>query len=127
MPEPLPRSRSGRALLRHSAALAFIVAACADDQSAQARQRQQQHTAQSRPTRPARPGALHTGRDAFDDWTTDAPGVRRRITTADPPKPSATESAGNGPRLAPRPADARLKAPAADGPNTVRRVSYRGR
>src|SRR5918992_1189026 len=63
MPEPLPRTRAGRALLGHAAALAALV-------------------------------------------------VRRRITVADLPKPYATESVDNGPRLVPRPADAWPKAPA---------------
>ncbi len=37
------------------------------------------------------------------DWTTDAPGVRRRITVADLPKPFESASAFNQPRLAKRP------------------------
>jgi glucose/arabinose dehydrogenase len=38
---------------------------------------------------------LRTGRDAMGDWTSDAPGVRRRITPADMPPPNATESVEN--------------------------------
>src|ERR671912_539666 len=101
MPEPVPRTRSGRALLQHAAALAalvVLVVSCADDQNTRA-QRQQQpaqsqpaQPAQNQPTQPARPGTVLTGRDARGDWTTAAPGVRRRITTADLPKPFATES-----------------------------------
>lgn len=53
-----------------------------------------------------------TGRAAFGDWTTDAPGVRRHITTADLPPPYDTPSVDNGPRMAPRPAGALPKAPA---------------
>src|SRR4051794_15344574 len=33
-----------------------------------------------------------TGEAALGDWTTDAPGVRRRITVADLPPPNATAS-----------------------------------
>lgn len=57
-------------------------------------------------------GKVLTGQAALGDWTTDAPGVRRRITTADMPAPFATESVDNGPGYAPRPADAWPKAPA---------------
>jgi glucose/arabinose dehydrogenase len=64
------------------------------------------------PARPAKPGAVLTGKDALGDWTTDAPGVRRRITTRDLPKPFATESANNGSRIIARPADAWPKVPA---------------
>ena len=54
---------------------------------------------------------VRTGAAAFGDWTTDAPGVRRKITVADLPSPFATESAGNRPTIVPRPADATLKVP----------------
>ena len=37
------------------------------------------------------------------DWTTDAPGVRRKITPADLPPPYATKSAENSARRVPRP------------------------
>jgi len=52
-----------------------------------------------------------TGQGALGDWTTDAPGVRRRITTEDLPKPYETKSVINGPKLVPRPADAMPKVP----------------
>ncbi len=52
-----------------------------------------------------------TGQGALGDWTTDAPGVRRRITTNDLPKPFETKSVVNGPRLVSRPAGALPKAP----------------
>jgi glucose/arabinose dehydrogenase len=55
--------------------------------------------------------AVRTGNAAFGDWTTDAPGVRRKITVADLPPPYATGSAGNFPRVVARPADATLKVP----------------
>ena len=53
-----------------------------------------------------------TGQGASGDWSTDAPGVRRRITTADLPKPYLTESVQNGPKLIPRPAGALPQVPA---------------
>jgi len=53
-----------------------------------------------------------TGQAALGDWTTDAPGIRRRITVADLPAPFATESANNGPYLVRRPEGAWPKVPA---------------
>jgi glucose/arabinose dehydrogenase len=44
-----------------------------------------------------------TGQGAAGDWSTDAPGVRRHITTADLPKPYMSESVQNGPKLVKRP------------------------
>ena len=44
-----------------------------------------------------------TGQAAMGDWTTDAPGVRRRITVEDLPGPNAKESAKNQPKEVPRP------------------------
>ncbi len=44
-----------------------------------------------------------TGQGAMGDWTTDAPGVRRRITTGDLPKPFESPSVQNGPKLVKRP------------------------
>lgn len=52
-----------------------------------------------------------TGQGAMGDWTTDEPGVRRKITVADLPKPFETKSAINGPRVAPRPEGAFPKVP----------------
>src|SRR5687768_2255424 len=43
------------------------------------------------------------GQEAAGDWTTDEPGVRRRITAADMPKPYLSESVRNGPKLVKRP------------------------
>ena len=34
--------------------------------------------------------STRTGKEALGDWTTDAPGVRRKITLADLPKPYDT-------------------------------------
>jgi glucose/arabinose dehydrogenase len=53
-----------------------------------------------------------TGSDALGDWTTDAPGVRRKITVADLPKPYATPGVDNGPRLISRPKGAWPQVPA---------------
>ncbi len=61
------------------------------------------------------PGAhspLLTGPAAMGDWTTDAPGVRRRITVADLPPPYATPSAGNDAHVIARPDGAWPQAPA---------------
>lgn len=55
---------------------------------------------------------LRTGKDAMGDWTTDAPGVRRKITVKDLPAPGATESAKNQPKQVKRPEGAWPKAPA---------------
>jgi glucose/arabinose dehydrogenase len=52
------------------------------------------------------------GRSAFGDYKTDAPGVRRKITTADLPKPFATESVRNTSKVVAAPAGAALKVPA---------------
>jgi glucose/arabinose dehydrogenase len=53
-----------------------------------------------------------TGKAAFTDYSQESPGVRRKITAADLPKPYATQSVDNGPKLVPKPADAWPKAPA---------------
>lgn len=52
------------------------------------------------------------GQGALGDWSTDAPGVRRRITLADLPKPFATNSVDNGPQLVKRPPNAWPQVPA---------------
>jgi glucose/arabinose dehydrogenase len=52
-----------------------------------------------------------TGQAAFTDYRSEKPGIRRKITVADLPQPFATESAGNGPTLVPRPKDAWPVAP----------------
>ena len=53
-----------------------------------------------------------TGEAARGDWTTDAPGVRRRLTPADLDKPYQTKSVDNGPRIVPRPQGAMPQVPA---------------
>jgi glucose/arabinose dehydrogenase len=78
-----------------------------------------QQAAAKRPT-PAQTAALQnpeahrvlTGADALGDWTTDAPGVRRKITLNDLPAPYATPSVDRGPRIVRRPDGAALKVPA---------------
>jgi glucose/arabinose dehydrogenase len=53
--------------------------------------------------RPASSASVLTGQSAFTDYTKEAPGVRRKITAADLPKPFATSSSSNGPDVVPRP------------------------
>ncbi len=58
---------------------------------------------QQRPNARSRAGKVLVGQGALGDWTTDAPGVRRRITTADMPPPYATRSADAFSRIVKRP------------------------
>jgi glucose/arabinose dehydrogenase len=55
--------------------------------------------------------AVLTGQAAMGDWTTDGPGVRRKLTPADLPAPFATRSAENSASLVPRPAGALPRVP----------------
>ena len=48
-------------------------------------------------------GHVLTGKAALGDWTTDAPGVRRKITLDDLATPYDTPSANNVPRVVKRP------------------------
>ena len=48
-------------------------------------------------------GKVLTGQGAMGDWSTDAPGVWRHITTADLAKPFESPSVNNGPKLVKRP------------------------
>src|SRR3989442_15601912 len=67
---------------------------------------------------------------AFIDYRSMKPGTFRKITTADLPKPFATDSARNAPRLVPRPAEGwpqaapgfmvDLYASGLDGPRQIR-------
>ena len=59
----------------------------------------------------AESGTVLTGKAAMGDWTKDAPGVRRKITVQDLPPASSNSLAINLPRVARRPADARLRVP----------------
>ena len=52
-----------------------------------------------------------SGESAFHSFKEEAPGVFRKITVADLPKPYATEGVSNSPTVVPRPADAWPKAP----------------
>jgi glucose/arabinose dehydrogenase len=53
-----------------------------------------------------------TGTEAFDTYLTEKPGVFRKITVADLPKPYATRGVGNPPTTVPRPQGAWPQAPA---------------
>ncbi len=55
---------------------------------------------------------LRTGTEALGDWSTDAPGVRRKISPADLPPPNARESTYNSPHVISRPSGADLHVPA---------------
>ena len=54
---------------------------------------------------------MKTGQDALGDCKTDAPGVRRKLTVDDLPKPHDTPSANSFPRLVKRPEGARPRVP----------------
>lgn len=56
-------------------------------------------------------GKLLAGKAAMGDWTSDAPGVRRKITGDDLPPPSSNILAINPPRVVPRPGGAELHVP----------------
>lgn len=56
-------------------------------------------------------GRTLTGSDALGDWTTDAPGVRRKITLEDLARPHATPSVNNHPRIVTRPEGAWPRVP----------------
>jgi glucose/arabinose dehydrogenase len=57
------------------------------------------------------PAPVLTGKDALGDWTTDAPGVRRKITLDDLPTPYDTSSSQNPPKVVKQPEGAWPKAP----------------
>ena len=54
---------------------------------------------------------LLTGKDAMGDWTTDAPGVRRKITVADLPPPGSNTFTIKPPRVVDRPQGAQPQVP----------------
>lgn len=56
-------------------------------------------------------GELLTGEAAMGDWSTDAPGVRRKLTVADLPAPFASDSVDNGAKIVPRPEGASPRVP----------------
>jgi glucose/arabinose dehydrogenase len=51
---------------------------------------------------PAKPGELLVGQAATGDYSSDAPGVRRKLTPADLATPYATKSVRNSPKVVPR-------------------------
>jgi glucose/arabinose dehydrogenase len=53
--------------------------------------------------------AVRTGDDAYGDWRTDAPGVMRRITSADLPAPFTSPSTANRSKVIANPAGVQLK------------------
>src|SRR5437588_101433 len=59
----------------------------------------------------AAPQSVRIGKDALGDWTTDAPGVRRKISSADLPAPNPRESVYNSPRIVAPPQAAQLRVP----------------
>ena len=59
----------------------------------------------------AESGTLLTGKAAMGDWTSDAPGVRRKITVTDLPAPSSNILAINRAHVVERPAGAQLRVP----------------
>lgn len=58
------------------------------------------------PAGPPALGQMRTGQAAFNDFSQQAPGISRKLTVADLPKPYATEAVDNGPDHIPRPAGA---------------------
>lgn len=50
-----------------------------------------------------------TGQAAFTGYKNEHPGVERKLTLSDLPKPYATKSVDNGPDVVPRPANAKLE------------------
>ena len=68
-------------------------------------------SAQSRPTDQNKL-PIKRGVEAFGDWTTEAPGVRRLIRPSDLPAPYATPAVDRGPHIVPQPPDAWPKVPA---------------
>jgi glucose/arabinose dehydrogenase len=61
---------------------------------------------------PAAAQPMLTGADAFGDWHSDAPGVRRHITPNALPAPYATRSFGHAPEVIAQPRSAGLHVPA---------------
>jgi glucose/arabinose dehydrogenase len=55
--------------------------------------------------------AVLTGKAAMGDWTSDAPGVTRKITVQDLPPPGSNALAINRARVVDRPAEAQPKVP----------------
>jgi glucose/arabinose dehydrogenase len=77
-----------------------------DEQTASAQNGQGTPTAQGAPSQ-----RVLTGDAAKGDWTTDAPGVRRKLTPADLPAPFATQSVKNHARMVSPPQGATPQVP----------------
>lgn len=93
----------------------IIAGACAQGRNAANEQtRSNQPNNQTTPPNAARRAnnEVLTGEAAKGDWTTDAPGVRRKLTPADLPAPFATESVRNHPRKIAQPQGAQPQVPA---------------
>jgi hypothetical protein len=61
-------------------------------------------------------GTVLTGKAAFGDFHTDAPGVRRHITATDVPPPFSSESPRNQVKVVNKPADAQLDSRSSNAP-----------
>jgi len=99
------RSTSGTALTTVAggvAALTLILGGCQNNSS----QSEEPQPGQAPVSAETPIGQTMTGQAAFDDWTSDRPGAKRKISVADLPQPYATASAQNGPQVVPRPANA---------------------
>src|SRR6476659_7043221 len=59
----------------------------------------------------AEKGAVLTGKAAMGDWTSDAPGVTRKITVQDWPPPGSKALAINSPHVVNRPPGAQPRVP----------------
>lgn len=85
---------------------------CVGAQNTPSESEEGKKTAESRPAAGNQAAAkVLTGADALGDWTTDGPGVRRKIVPADMPKPYATPHVDNFPRVVRRPEGVLPKVP----------------
>lgn len=89
----------------------FTIACQSDPEDAYARGEAISPSASPVQTQRRASGEVLTGEAAKGDWTTDAPGVRRKLTVADLPAPNATESVRNHPRQVPQPQGAMPQVP----------------
>ncbi|MEO8432917.1 MAG: PQQ-dependent sugar dehydrogenase, partial [Acidobacteriota bacterium] len=92
--------------------LAMLTAATLPIGVAAARSSDSAQPAARKPLASSSPASVLEGQGALGDWTTDAPGVRRRITLRDLPAPYATKSVDPPSREISRPKGAWPKAPA---------------
>ncbi len=108
MPRAIRAIRAIRAL-RSSLACATVIASIAGGCSRC--NGDPRHGAPATESFAPRVGELLTGEAAKGDWTTDAPGVRRKLTTDDLPPPNATKSVDNGSKIVSRPLGASPRVP----------------